>query len=1073
VEETLSMSVHLYVAPAAGGKTAYLVARARALAANLAVEPHVVVPSLLQARAWRRRLAEAGGALGVRVGTFDALYREVLRAAGQVYTRLTDPIQYRLLRLLAAEAPLVHYAPLRSSPGFVQVVLGLIRELKAGGVFPEALAVAFHGMGGEPRLVELADLYLAYQRHLQAELWADAAGIGWLAAEALEKDGHVGRGWPCVMVDGFDDLTAVQLSVLSRLAERSPELIVTLTGTTDSAPRRDVHRRFLRTQERLEKALGVRAEPLPVASTGSTRAAALAHLEESLFAAGASRLPAAGAVTLVAAPDREGEVRAALRWLKQRLIDGPLRLGEVALLARTIEPYRSLIQQVAAEFGLPVYMAGGLPLRGNPAVAALLDLLRLAGPGEGAFPWRQTVEAWRSPYLDWQSCVAPDGAPIGITPQDAEALDWVARWGSVVGGLDQWREALDRLVEVVGGPGQPLDEELPPLPGVLPTGDAARTLRVHFERFAARVTPPQGMQPCRALVDWVERLIGDAEASSDAPVSDLGMVRRAREASPDLQERDLAALNALKDVLRGLVWAEEALACAPMGWQQFLDDLAGAVNTTSYRVPLPADQEAVLVADVAQARGIPFSAVAVLGLAEGEFPAAVAEDPFLRDADRQRLSAGYQLEIDPSTESAEVGYFYEAITRPRDALLLTRSRIADNGAPWTASPFWEEVRRCVAVEPQRLSSVTFPPPEGAASWPELLLGVGSRAEDAGLWAWARRRDPRQCAALENAAMILRQRARAGGQLPGAHDGDLAAEGSPFAQHYGPGHTWSASRLESYRACPFFFFVGSALGLEPRVEPVEGLDAPQLGNLYHRIMEQLYGAVADPADLEQLLRALPGVVEPILDEAPHREGFRATAWWAQTRGEIVENVRDSLLALHALRGAYAPYAYERAFGIAGEPGPALNVRDRESGDTFRLRGFIDRVDRAPDGRMRIIDYKTGGPWAFSARAFEEGKKLQLPLYALAARDALGLGEIADGFYWHVRHAAWHLEHARSKSWFTLAGAGVRDAVERALGYAWEAVRAVREGRFSPKPPDDGCPTYCPAAAFCWQYAPRTW
>jgi hypothetical protein len=59
------MTVTLYLAPAAAGKTAYLVAEARRLAQNLTHTPRVVVPTRLQARAWRRRLAEAGGALGV------------------------------------------------------------------------------------------------------------------------------------------------------------------------------------------------------------------------------------------------------------------------------------------------------------------------------------------------------------------------------------------------------------------------------------------------------------------------------------------------------------------------------------------------------------------------------------------------------------------------------------------------------------------------------------------------------------------------------------------------------------------------------------------------------------------------------------------------------------------------------------------------------------------------------------------------------------------------------------------------------------------------------------------------
>ncbi|MCP4534740.1 MAG: PD-(D/E)XK nuclease family protein, partial [Delftia sp.] len=261
-------------------------------------------------------------------------------------------------------------------------------------------------------------------------------------------------------------------------------------------------------------------------------------------------------------------------------------------------------------------------------------------------------------------------------------------------------------------------------------------------------------------------------------------------------------------------------------------------------------------------------------------------------------------------------------------------------------------------------------------------------------------------------------------------------------------------------CPFSFFVGSVLRLEPRGEPAEGLDARQLGNIYHHILEEVYQdpAVNDPADLAQLLAALPTAAARVLDAAPEKEGFRETAWWAQTREEIVQDVERSLAALAETRGDFAPYQHEAAFGLFGQP--KLVVRDGD--DAFRLRGFIDRVDRAPDGRVRVIDYKTAGPSRFGKRAVREGKKLQLPLYALGARDALGLGEPSDGFYWHVRHA--------EASAFTLAGFGPEEAMRTAVEHAWEAIRAARRGHFVPHPPDDGCPSYCPALGACWHYRP---
>ena len=106
------MPTHLYLAPAAAGKTAHVLDRAREVARDLAAVPRVVVPTHLQTRAARQRLADIGGALGVRVLTFDLLYAEVLDAAGEIYVELSDPVQYRLIHGVVDSLPLAHYAPL-------------------------------------------------------------------------------------------------------------------------------------------------------------------------------------------------------------------------------------------------------------------------------------------------------------------------------------------------------------------------------------------------------------------------------------------------------------------------------------------------------------------------------------------------------------------------------------------------------------------------------------------------------------------------------------------------------------------------------------------------------------------------------------------------------------------------------------------------------------------------------------------------------------------------------------------------------------------------------------------------
>lgn len=1078
------MPTILSLAPAAAGKTTYALNLARQAAQGLAGVPRVVVATRLQAAAARQRLAAAGGALGVRILTFDDLYTECLAAAGEVYTELSEPVQYRLLHAIVDALPLRHYASLIGRPGFIQALQRLIGELKAAQIRPEHLVASVQQMGGEPRLQELAAIYLAYQQRLQENGWADRAGLGWLSVEALaQRAPHVGRDWPLLAVDGFDDFTPIQAALLSLLAARVGEMLITLTGSVDGDRRPLVHRRFARTRQILSAALGVQATAMPAAACRA--APCLAYLEANLWRGQVSAPPAAPQVdqaaagpflaaadlTLIEAPDRAAEVRAALRWLKARLLLDGRQPGELALLMRNVTPYRAAIEQIAAEFGLPVRVVDGLPLALNPAIAALLDLLRLVLPGPDQRPAllrRLVIEAWRSPYFDWRVLT-----PEGIGPTDADRLDAAARQGRVISGLAQWEEALALLCARVadGGendsalspqPSASFDVDETPQPADAPAAEAARRLQTLFRHFVDFLTPPAGKQPQRVFVGWLETLIGDdpqqtSDGDAGQPVQpdSLQMTAQARRAPRAMAGHDVAALVCLKDVLRGLVWAEEAVASPPVDFEGFLADLGGAIEAAAYHPPQSAPGHDIIVANVIQARGLSFHAAAVLGLAEGEFPASLHEDAFLRETDRAHLrQLGLPL---PSTlDSAEVEFFYETITRPTAQLLVTRPRLADNGALWQASPFWEELRRLVPVTPVGLTSESLPSPMEAASWPELIETLAAQPGLTTARAWAQQADPARWLAMTTAAEVFQARSGDGQHL---YDGDLSAWATACAQRFGPAFTWSASRLETYRSCPLFFFFASVLRLAPRRQPVAGPDAAQLGNIYHRIFELVYQAASDPRDHVSVLAALPEAARQALDAAPGREGFRVTAWWAQTRAEIEEDVRRSLLGLAELGGDWQPIAFEQRFF----DGQTLEVMVAD--DSFRLHGVIDRIDRAPDGRLRVIDYKTGGPGSFKCQDVEAGKKLQLPLYAVAARDALHLGQPADGFYWHVRQA--------QPSDFTLQGStgGPAAAMRRAANFAWEAVQGIRAGRFAPTPPADGCPDYCPAAAFCWRYRPR--
>ncbi len=1066
------MTVRIFLAPAASGKTTYVLRKAQQAAKNMQAQPLILVPTSSQKYALRRRLAMIGGALGVRIETFSDFSKNILETAGEKYTTITKPIQRQLLRHVVGQQKLSHYRPLVGKPGFVEELARVIHDLKAAKIWPDDFLGAVNSRGHTPRLHELGLIYKSYQSELHRLRWADESGWAWLAVEALEKNvvDPTSR-WPLLIVDGFDNYTEVLLAMLKILASMVDETIITLTKeseTPDSEMSRQTFRLFQTTKEHLEIRLGVKAEPLPnrtvvLSLPTKVRSNIQAHLERNLFIDSITSLEAGNNLTLIACPDRAMEVRAALRWLKEKIVHEEMQPQEVALLARTLSPYEPFIRQTAAEFGLPVHLAGKLPLRANPAIVAIIKLLELhlpaseSDPGP-ALPRQGVVDAWRSPYFDWADTrILPDhGENAVITPADADDLDALARNGRVIGGLDQWQELFQLQ--------QSHDQDIQTAFAFNSQTNPRDLLAAKFHGFRELLVPPSGPCSYREFTQWLDTLLGpDPEESSDnrIPINSLFFQLGNPDDSKDKEifQRDMQALRALKEIMRSMVWVEDELGNdRRVSYGQYFNDLVGMIDATTYTPPEWLGSDKILVADVIGARGLTFRAVAVMGMAEGEFPKTYVEDPFLWEDDRSRLGHSEDVLLDSSIESYEREYFYQAVTRPREKLLLTRPRLADSGAEWQPSPFWEEVQRLFDVQSIQLSTESIPAPDEAASLTELVGSMVFYPDCRPAMDHLDEESPDRIKNLHEAARNFDQRYSTSST---PLNGDLRDWARLFRTEFEASYGWSPSSLEGYHSCPYLFFVGRVLKLKPRMEPAEGLDAAQLGSIYHQIFEQLYRTLdlEQRTDPEKLRAILPSIARIILDEAPAEQGFRETAWWRETRQEIANNVARSIVALAEIQEDFVPVGFEQRFF-----GPnTLTVYDGD--DHFLLRGVIDRVDRDQMGRSRIVDYKTAGPYSYTKQTLESGDKIQIALYALAARDALDQGEPVDGFYWHIQQA--------QASRLTLREYGPSEAIDVAVGHAWDSVRGARQGYFIARPPADGCPSWCPAAAFCWNYRPGMW
>jgi ATP-dependent helicase/nuclease subunit B len=1020
------MSTTVLLSPPAGGKTSHCIQRILAVLREHPLDPiWVVLPDRLQAYAFRRRLADAGGAIGANVGTFGDLYREILRAADQSVPMASELIVHRLLQLsvqsLMERGELSYYAPLIQMPGFLRVLRGAIAELKRARIWPESFMdeAAKRSQG----LFELARIYQSYQDTLGFLAWADREGINWLATEALEKNPRLTSDWPLLVVDGFDSFNGAQRAAIGLLGERLTEVIITLPGLpeTDRVALRRLNRSL---QSLVESVPSIKVETL---TQDTHLLVPLAHIEKSIFETSTEGLDPGSRVLMIEATSPAEEVREALRWLKARIERDGIELSKCGLIAADLESYFPFLRVAAAEFGMPLRTFHGEPLSSSPPITALLDLLELPLSN---FSRRLMLEAVRSPYFELSH--------YGLSPMDAYRLEVVSQHGQVIEGMDQWRETLELLSQVERFT-EDLDGEARGME--LSTGESAHQLLIGLEAFTRRLAIP-GARSLGDWVRWLEDLMDDIHFLEERETA-----------------RDEAAFLHLREILRSFVLGDVIGSGGKIEAPVFLAGLREILEASQYQEKPNWIEPAILVLTPHGARGLRFDAVAVLGLAEGIFPEVEREDPFIPEEVR------IELDLEPRLVREQGGLFYQAVTRADQFLLLSRPYLADDGEYWEPSPYWNAIASLFKVSPIKVQSETPRPLADAASSQELLFwavrrhGLPVRFADAFMDQWERLRRSRD-------VLLARQRKTAEGPFEGVvqHIAVLLQE------RYGPDYLWSPSRLETYGSCPYRFYTESALEFERKIPPEPGFDALQLGTMLHSILEEAYRRVEDPTDVDAIIEGLDSLALEVFSHAPYRLGFRPSVLWHVEQEQLLVALKATVLGLAELSEGWKPFAFERVFGIKGEPPLEIDIE----GMRVLLRGIIDRLDVDEEGNLRVLDYKTGSGHLAPVDLIG-GRRLQLPLYALAASQALRLGKPVDGLYWAILKAdAGRLRlqrfHYESDD---RVYAGLNGAIGLALEHVAKIVCGVHKGDFPPIPPRGGCPSYCAAALWCWRYRSTDW
>jgi len=699
-------------------------------------------------------------------------------------------------------------------------------------------------------------------------------------------------------------------------------------------------------------------------------------------------------VDFASVADPRSEATEVVRWLLRGSGDGPF--DRRAVLLRHPSRQQASIEAAFERAGVPAFFARGVR-RPHPAGRAMLALLRCGEENQSATRFAEYLsfgqvpepdrsdEGWSSQTIDWvppgddgQLVFASVDGPLATSTPEPEAavqhggLDTLRRWerwitdAAVVGGVERWRTRLDGLLAewtrhrasaTDAAEVESLDRDL-------------RSLR-RLRSFALPVV--------ELLADW-----NDARSWKDWSARLDSLARRA-----------LRNPNPVMAIVAELAPVRSPASIEAVEVRALLTDALGELREEPSREPYGA----VFVGTPDDAAGRSFDAVALPGMTEGRFPVSLRGDPLLPETVRARLAPGFEKR--PRMRREERRSFAVCLAAaPR--VLLTYPRVADldseNQVPssfvlelWTerhgldADPLRTERRRRaygpgwrVPVDPAEAVDEAEYDVAVAAGLDEAASGAARYLLEAG--------------GNPHLARALRARYGRGRSKIGVHDGLWARTDAlrSWIQGRAPRRSvHSATSLESFATCPFKYWMHAVLRIRPRIDPTQpDVLAPLTkGSIFHEILFELQQAEPRP---EHMMERVGPVVEAVAKKWFDELCPALPAVYWKTIAELEDDVRGWVRRTAEGPEPRATAAAELAFGLPGTEGrdPASQVEPLELESGHRLRGSVDRVERDDEGRLHVIDFKSGKVPDRPFGPISGGRHLQPLLYAEAAERILG-------------------------------------------------------------------------------------
>ena len=849
----------------------------------------VLCPSMRVAARLRRLCAQRAGFIShLSFCTFSQLLAriDVENASGKAPLLPGDALHDYLLKTLLSAPPLARYKPSR---GLISALRASLRDLADSLAEPDVLEEQLQQTSDpqlQPQLAHLQWLVRLYGAYLQKmdeipgyrsykQYFADALS-------ALPQSAYL-HSFHEIIVYGFYELTGRQLELFGALGDSYP---VTAFWLYAKHPAFRFGRKFFETN---------------IQGAGPARELAVSWQEtaagetlKNLFSPQQSAQPPQG-VHWASAPDPQGEVFWVVKEMLRLHEEQGVPYEEMAVCARSLQPYKTLLPAVCAQNRVPLEGAFSFSFASQPLGAFLLNLLSLR---RGGFEHEDLLAVVSSPYFkqknNWRYLI-----------KECLAQRDFSQWTDLVRpslsfydpGFLPWLEQIKLRLEF-------LDKPLP----------WEQLLRAAQELLAEYVLE-EGLTPSEQTL-WQQT----------------------------------------QQVLNGFSRYSCISQKAKVG--EFLDELFAALQNVSLQTA-PASAKGVCAAEALSMRGLGFKVVFLLGMNEKSFPQIQRQDPFLPDYYRRILrdQLGFWLNQKMERLEEERQLFFCLLESAQKQLYVSFLRNDAEGKALVPSGYVVELARAAGTDLQqmplthisgRLIERLKQTPVRWLTEKEMSVLLAAEGAESQEYAQASLAGPGEEASLQAARQIA-----CWGGLTG-RDGAVSCGEEIFLQKSQAG--LSPSALQDLARCPMKYFLSRVVGLTEKEEALSRSElAPDLrGRVYHEILMEYYAALYKeglagelfPSALQQ--RMEQAIAKNYNPQSYKRFGIYPVIWELLLQ-DIQQTLTDFALQDAQHLDGFVPSIFETVFEKIYQPSAQIKLK---------LKGIVDRIDvRTGDSCFRVLDYKS--------------------------------------------------------------------------------------------------------------------